>query len=160
MKSRVLFPLSCLFFFVFFPATSDAAGPTNIAATMNNLFAEVGNLVPVKIHVPVELSNLPPEVEQVGVRCAITINGVTVEESVVGRARNGGRTMIVPFSIPNSEDRLSGSYTCSLWLKYRRGNSLVELGWLEIGSVVELDPAVSSQRRRVRGYFDGPSINN
>lgn len=134
------------------------------AAEAMSGFGAAGNAMPkvpatFNLHVPVQASNLPPEITRVGVRCTVRSRGEGRVGEHITPVRGGERrtTIIVPVSLRiNPLQNFNGSYRCSLLLQKGDGGPIISEG--QIRQTVELDPAVpvSDQVFIVRGNINRP----
>lgn len=109
--------------------------------------------VTIQFHVPVSVSNLPPEITRIGVRCLVRVPRGNATRTVFGSARNGGRTILlsVPVSVPFSDvinNRIHGNYDCRILIQ--AGNE-TPVSLSDIEKTIELDG--SQQIVKVRGSF-------
>lgn len=128
------------------------------ASAMESMASGMAGLEPpvpvtIQFHVPVSVSNLPPEITKIGVRCLVRLPRDSATQSAFGSARNGGRTILlsVPVSAPLSDvvnNRIHGNYDCRILIQ--AGNE-TPVSLSDIGNTIELDG--SQQILKVRGSF-------
>jgi len=128
---------------------------TSAMESMASGLAGLAPLVPLTIqfHVPVSVSNLPPEITKTGVRCLVKLSRSSNTKSLFGPARNGGRTILlsVPVSVPFDDvmnNSIHGTYDCRILIQ--AGNE-TPVSLSDIRNTIELDG--SQQILKVRGSF-------
>lgn len=109
----------------------------------------------VRLHVPLSLSGIPPEITAAGAACTVRIPGMAgIKKEVLGRVRSGGHTIVlnIPVTAPFTASGIHGSYDCRLLLRQEDGQTL-SMG--HIKQAIELDPAVPTAEQviKVHGNF-------